>query len=99
MSARMRDACGLIYSEQGLSRGNRARSSTTTSMPARARTNAVEAPAGPPPTITTWARDPVMRARSRKNPDLEAHGANRPYAWEAKYNVSRLTRYEYSNVP
>src|SRR5438067_3397652 len=41
---------GLKYSEQGLSRGKRARSSSKTAAPPRARRRAVVAPAGPPPT-------------------------------------------------
>ena len=53
ISARMRDACGLMYSEHGLSRGKRARSSTSTSSPARAMKYAADDPAGPPPTMTT----------------------------------------------
>ena len=55
ISCRIRDACGLRYSEQGLSRGNDARSSSNTSQPARARKNAVVEPAGPPPTTITSA--------------------------------------------
>src|SRR5438876_4088388 len=55
MSARMRDACGLRYSAHTLSRGNLARSRTSTSTPSRPSAQAVEAPAGPPPTTMTSA--------------------------------------------
>src|SRR6266542_3488568 len=47
---------GLRYSEHGFSRGNRARSSSRTRVPARASSNAVADPAGPAPTTTTSQR-------------------------------------------
>src|SRR5690348_2131040 len=53
---RMPVAAGLRYSEQGLSRGNRARSTSRTDAPARAHRRAVVAPAGPAPTITASQR-------------------------------------------
>src|SRR5437870_8404222 len=52
---------GLRYSEHALSRGNRARSTSNTDMPARASSKAVVAPAGPAPT-TTASRRSVTRA-------------------------------------
>src|SRR5450759_878461 len=55
MSERILDACGLRYSAQILSRGNFARSRTSTSTPSRASAHAVAAPAGPPPTTMTSA--------------------------------------------
>lgn len=55
MSLSMRDAWGLRYSAQGLSRGNRSRSMMTTFAPALASANAVAAPAGPPPATMTSA--------------------------------------------
>src|SRR4030081_1684934 len=53
IACRSRDACGLRYSAHGFGRGKLARSSTSTRTPARASANAVNAPAGPPPTTTT----------------------------------------------
>ena len=41
--------------------------------------------------------DGVVRARCASS--AVDHGAIRPYAWEAKYSVSRVTRYENSKVP
>src|SRR5437868_1307198 len=67
MSDRILDACGLRYSAQILSRGNLARSSTSTSAPSRVSAQAVAAPAGPPPTTTTSAsiRSPTLSNRAR----------------------------------
>ena len=52
----------------------------------------VAAPAGPPPTIMTWRGDYRTALTG-----LTARSARTP--WEAKYSVSRLTRYENSKVP
>src|ERR1700680_2383692 len=62
MSDRILDACGLRYSAQILSRGNVARSTTSTSTPSFASAHAVAAPAGPPP--------PTMTSASRCWPTL-----------------------------
>src|SRR5467141_898053 len=56
MRPRIRIVSGLRYSEHGLSRGNRARSSSNTSAPARASSSAVADPAGPAPTTTASSR-------------------------------------------
>src|SRR5881628_2227241 len=65
--SRMGVVPGLRYSEQGLSRGNRPRSSSRTDTPARASSSAVVAPAGPaPPTTTSHrcvTRSPRLGAR------------------------------------
>src|SRR5688572_1612537 len=69
ISSRIREACGLMYSEHGLSRGNWARSRIITSRPARAMKYAADDPAGPPPTTIACAsrmlrrQKPVRRAR------------------------------------
>src|ERR1700682_417352 len=67
MSERTRDACGLRYAAQILSRGNFARSRTRTSTPSRASAHAVAAPAGPPPTTMTSASRcwPTLSDRAR----------------------------------
>ena len=54
--SRIRTASGLMYSEQALSRGNEARSTSTTEWPAAASRSAVALPAGPAPTTSTSAR-------------------------------------------
>src|SRR5687767_5745260 len=69
ISSRIREACGLMYSEHGLSRGNWARSRIITSRPARAMKYAADDPAGPPPTTIACVsrmlrrQKPVRRAR------------------------------------
>src|SRR5438094_2370071 len=62
--SRIAVVAGLRYSEQGLSRGNRARSRTNTRAPARASNSALVAPAGPAPT-TTASQPSFMRAPRR----------------------------------
>ena len=98
MSSRMRDACGLMYSEHGLSRGKRARSSTSTSTPARARKNAVAAPAGPPPTTMTCAPSRLtlthvpavpVHARSRRDPRVPLGGQVQRVAADAVRELER----------
>src|SRR5689334_7449912 len=49
----MRTASGLMYSEQGLSRGNAARSTASTENPLSARSPATALPAGPAPAMRT----------------------------------------------
>src|SRR5215212_2784053 len=70
ISSRILDAWGLMYSEHGLSRGNRALSRITTSTPLRAMKYAADDPAGPPPTMTTcasrmlWCHETRRRTRN-----------------------------------
>ena len=93
-----RSVSGLMYSAQGLSRGNRARSMSTTRRPASASHVAVAEPAGPAPTTSTstWrgARDMVdwgrpiseaARTRSRRA------RADRGRSWRAR-SRSRYSR-------
>src|SRR6185503_2665933 len=61
-----RTASGLRYSAQGLSRGNAARSITTTLSPWRARNAAVALPAGPAPMTSTSVTSSCMSAHPRK---------------------------------
>src|SRR5881397_1920706 len=68
---------GLRYSEQGLSRGNRPRSSSRTDAPARARSRAVVAPAGPAPTTTTSQRSVTTAPRSGRRAVRAEHGRGR----------------------
>src|SRR5438093_1201251 len=68
---------GLRYSEQGLSRGNRPRSSSRTDAPARARSSAVVAPAGPAPTTTTSQRSVTTAPRSGRRAVRAEHGRGR----------------------
>src|SRR6185437_10252411 len=49
-----------MYSEQGFSRGKRARSSTATQCPARARRSASALPAGPQPITRTSATGSIV---------------------------------------
>src|SRR5712692_334428 len=63
---RIRVVSGLRYSEQGLSRGNLARSSSSTSAPARASSRAVAEPAGPAP--TTMASNRLTRGSAKQHP-------------------------------
>src|SRR5436305_1762821 len=75
--ARMGVVPGLRYSEQGLSRGNRPRSSSRTDAPARARSSAVVAPAGPAPTTTTSQRSVTTAPRSGRRAVRAEHGRGR----------------------
>src|SRR2546422_3687424 len=75
--ARMGVMPGLRYSEQGLSRGNRPRSSSRTDAPARARSSAVVAPAGPAPTTTTSQRSVTTAPRSGRRAVRAEHGCRR----------------------
>src|SRR5581483_8304523 len=77
-----RNADAVNPSPQHLSRGNRARSTTTTSRPARARVIAAAAPAGPPPTTTTSVACTTedvtggvrLRVRRRRAPRVPCRG-------------------------
>ena len=62
----IRVASGLRYSAHGLGRGNRARSSTTTSKPRSASRAAVVLPAGPAPMIATSCMQVAYVPLSRK---------------------------------
>ena len=61
MAERIRDASGLRYSAHGFSRGKRARSSTVTFAPSRARCHAAELPAGPAPITSTSTSALIVR--------------------------------------
>src|SRR5438093_2367367 len=65
---------GLRYSEHALSRGNRARSTSSTDAPARASSKAVVAPAGPAPTTTTSQRLVTTSSRSGRRNVRAEHG-------------------------
>src|SRR5947208_16546404 len=68
---------GLRYSEHALSRGNRARSTSSTDAPARASSKAVVAPAGPAPTTTTSQRLVTTSPRSGRRNVRAEHGRGR----------------------
>src|SRR5947208_6776173 len=68
---------GLRYSEHALSRGNRARSTSSTDAPARASSMAVVAPAGPAPTTTTSQRSVTTSPRSGRRNVRAEHGRGR----------------------
>src|SRR5260370_4974286 len=70
--SRISVVAGLRYSEQGLSRGNGARSTSNTDTPARASNSAVVAPAGPAPTTPTSHTFITWPARAR------------PWFWSAR---------------
>src|SRR2546427_3668 len=76
--SRMLVAAGLKYSEQGLSRGKRALSRSSTDAPARASSSAVVAPAGPPPTTTASQRcvTPWPLAGRQVRSERAHHGAH-----------------------
>src|SRR2546427_466315 len=59
---------GLRYSEQGLWRGKRARSSSNTRAPPRESSRAVAAPAGPAPTTIASQRSLTRSARPARRP-------------------------------
>src|SRR2546426_8987114 len=65
---------GLRYSEQALSRGNRARSTSSTDAPERASSKAVVAPAGPAPTTTASQRSVTTWSRSGRRSVRAEHG-------------------------
>src|SRR2546422_8923396 len=65
---------GLRYSEHALSRGNRARSRSSTDAPARASSNAVVAPAGPAPTTTASQRSVTTSPPSGRRSVRAEHG-------------------------
>src|SRR5882724_7531874 len=68
---------GLRYSEHALSRGNRARSTSSTDAPARASSNALVAPAGPAPTTTASQRSVTTSPRSGRRSVRAEHGRGR----------------------
>src|SRR6266850_6346327 len=68
---------GLRYSEHALSRGNRARSMSSTDAPARASSIAVVAPAGPAPTTTASQRSVTASPRSGRRSVRAKHGRGR----------------------
>src|SRR2546422_7531382 len=65
---------GLRYSEHALSRGNRARSTSSTDAPERASSKAVVAPAGPAPTTTASQRSVTTWSRSGRRSVRAEHG-------------------------
>src|SRR2546427_1617519 len=65
---------GLRYSEHALSRGNRARSTSSTDAPERASSKAVVAPAGPAPTTTAAQRSVTTWSRSGRRSVPAEHG-------------------------
>src|SRR5687768_9345481 len=71
---RMATAAGFRNSPHGLSRGNAAWSSSSTSLPRRARSSAVTLPAGPAPTTMTSALLTLIRP---SNADLDGTSAFR----------------------
>src|SRR5882724_12906963 len=68
---------GLRYSEHALSRGNRARSTSSTDAPARASSNALVAPAGPAPTTTASQRSVTTSPRSGRRSVRAEYGRGR----------------------
>src|SRR6266550_2617552 len=72
--SRISVVAGLRYSEQALSRGKRARSTSSTDAPARASSKAVVAPAGPAPTTTTSQRSVTTAPRSAPGHVRAEHG-------------------------
>src|SRR5438128_6221835 len=77
--SRISVVAGLKYSEHALSRGNRARSMSSTEAPARASSNAVVAPAGPAPTTTTSQRSVTKASRSGRRTMRSQHGDGRTH--------------------
>src|SRR6266568_4970502 len=77
--SRISVVAGLKYSEHALSRGNRARSTSSTEAPARASSNAVVAPAGPAPTTTTSQRSVTRASRSGRRTMRSEHGDGRTH--------------------
>src|SRR5436309_5781555 len=75
--SRISVVAGLRYSEHALSRGNRARSTSSTDAPARASSMAVVAPAGPAPTTTTSQRSVTTSPRSGRRNVRAEHGRGR----------------------
>src|SRR5438093_322457 len=75
--SRISVVAGLRYSEHALSRGNRARSTSSTDAPARASSKAVVAPAGPAPTTTTSQRSVTTSPRSGRRNVRAEHGRGR----------------------
>src|SRR5688500_18120023 len=72
-----RSASGLMNSEQGLSRGKAARSTTVTRIPARASSAAVALPAGPAPATSTSGDAPVLEAIEQHPVGIEAREGER----------------------
>src|SRR5207302_6694703 len=84
---------GLVYSPQALSRGKVARSTISTSNPARARSAAVADPAGPPPTTTaSYVRDPLTMPSPILPSNTRRGAAQVPQALRP-HNALLATRY------